>query len=320
MIRFRDFMEEAVRRYYTSSREKFAAGGDFFTAPELDPLFGEAVAEFLLPYIKEMEKPVLLELGAGRGLMARDILSYYRNHHPRLFARLRYRIYEISPFLRKVQGRILWEFDCVSWVEDLEPLEGVVLSNEFFDALPVHVVQGDRELYLRGEEEVWMPLRDPRLREFLRKMGYKELKQRIEVPLDALRILEKVSLALRRGYHLVIDYGYTSEELVNFPRGTIALYKKHRLRSDIYSCRGDADMSAHVNFSALIAYGREFGLETVFLKKQRDFLMGVPRFLEEIQRLASLEDPSSIERFSRIKIMLISMGDRFRVLFQRKEL
>jgi len=313
-------MEESVRRYYTSSREKFAGGGDFFTAPELDSLFGEAVAEFLLPYIEKMESPVLLELGAGRGLMARDILSYYRHHRPDLFTRLRYRIYEISPFLKGIQKEVLSEFGCVSWVDDLEAMEGVVLSNEFFDALPVHVVEGNRELYLRGGKEVWMPLEDPEVREFLRKMGYEGLKQRIEVPLDALKMLAKVSLALRRGYHLVIDYGYTSEELANFPRGTIAVYKKHRLRSDIYSCGGDADMSAQVNFSALITYGRELGLETIFLKKQRDFLTGIPRFLKEIERLAVRRDPLSIERFSRIKIMLISMGDRFRVLFQRKEL
>jgi len=278
VIRFRDFMEESVRRYYTSSREKFAGGGDFFTAPELDSLFGEAVAEFLLPYIEKMESPVLLELGAGRGLMARDILSYYRHHRPDLFTRLRYRIYEISPFLKGIQKEVLSEFGCVSWVDDLEAMEGVVLSNEFFDALPVHVVEGNRELYLRGGDASGGP----------------------------------------RGEGVPEKNGIRGAEAED--RGSIAVYKKHRLRSDIYSCGGDADMSAQVNFSALITYGRELGLETIFLKKQRDFLTGIPRFLKEIERLAVRRDPLSIERFSRIKIMLISMGDRFRVLFQRKEL
>ncbi len=321
MISFRDFMERAVRDYYHSSTEKFAAGGDFFTAPELDPLFGEAIADFLSDYLKEFERPTLLELGAGRGLMARDILSYYREHFPDLYSRLRYLIYEFSPPLRGVQRRVLEGFDAVEWVTHLQSVEGVILSNEFFDALPVHVVQEGRELYLTEEgEEVWLPVKDDRLREFLLRMGYSDLRQRVEIPLDALRVLEEVARALRGGYHLVVDYGYTSEELERFPEGTVVGYKKHRLSSDIYSCAGEVDVSAMVNFSALVEYSRDFGLKTLFLKRQREFLLEIPRFLSVLDELAGREDPRSVERLSRVKVLLVSMGDRFRVLFQRKEL
>jgi len=321
MIRFRDFMEQTVVRYYSSPTPKFASGGDFFTAPELDPLFGEAIADFLLPYIGEMENPVLLELGAGRGVMARDILSFYRKHHPTLFERLSYWIYEASPYLREVQRRTLAEFGNVRWIEELEPLEGVILSNEFFDALPVHVVANGKELYLNDRgEEIWLPLEDGEITRFMERMGYRDSGCRIEVPLDALRMLRGIGASLRKGYHLVIDYGYTSEEIRAFPQGTLVAYKKHRFSSDIYSCAGEADVSAMVNFSALVEFGRDFGLETLFLKKQRDFLLDVPRFVEQLEALSGRRDPDSIERMSRIKIMLVSMGERFRVLFQCKEL
>ncbi len=313
-------MEQKVKEYYSLPCNKFGAGGDFFTAPELDSVFGETVAHFLVPFLKEMERPLLVELGAGRGLMARDILSYYRKNFPSVFSKLSYAIYEISPYLREVQKKILSEFDKVTWVDEIPTTEGIILSNEFFDALPVHVVQEDKELFIKNTEEVWLPLKNEKIKDFLEKMNYTNLKQRIEIPLDALEFLSKISKSLRSGFHLVIDYGYTSAEMYRFPQGTLTAYKKHKVKNDIYSCAGTADISAMVNFSALMEYGKEFGLRTVFLKSQRDFLMSNGYFIKVLKSLAGQENPFAVERLSRLKTMLISMGDRFKVLFQCKEL
>ncbi len=318
MRSFRDFMAEKVREYYTSEGEKIGPRGDFFTAPELDRSFGRAVAEFLHPFLRCFEEPSLLELGAGRGLMAFDILSYFREKDPELFGKLTYYIYEVSPHLRRVQEKVLKGMPIV-WVDDLVPVEGVVLSNEFFDTLPVHVVRKGRELFISGSgEEAWLELRNPKVEDFLRRMGYEDLDQRVEVCLDCIDMLRRVSEALRRGYHLLIDYGYTSDEIRRFPEGTVVGYKKHRVVNDIYS--GEMDLSAHVNFSALIEYGKDFGLETVFLQSQREFLMSVPGFVEELQRLSFEETPEAVERLSRMKTLLVSMGERFKVLFQSKGL
>lgn len=318
MKSFRDFMEERVRRYYTSEGPKIGPEGDFFTAPELDRSFGRAIAEFLLPFLREFERPVLLEIGAGRGLMARDILEYIREKDGDLFERTTYLICEISESLKRVQERVL-EGLPVFWTEDLVPVEGVILSNEFFDTLPVHVVKEGRELYISDSgEEVWVDLRDVRIKEFLRRMGYENLKQRVEVCLDCVELLKRIAESLIRGYHLLIDYGYTSDEITRFPEGTVLGYKKHKVVDDIYS--GRMDLSAQVNFSVLMEYGKDFGLETVFLQTQREFLTGIPGFLEELQRLSFDESPESVERLSRMKTLLISMGDRFKVLFQRKGL
>ncbi len=313
-------MEEKVREYYLSSEEKFSAGGDFFTAPELDRAFGEAIADFLYHRLKEFESPSIVELGAGRGLMARDILSYYREKDPGLFGRLRYYIYEISPTLMDKQRKVLAGFDNVEWVDSLPRIEGVVLSNEFFDALPVHVVKEGKELYVSDSgEEVWLSLENERVREFLWRMGYEFLTQRVEVCLECIDMLERVAGSIARGYHLVIDYGYTSDELGKFPQGTIVGYKKHRATDDIY--RKEAmDISAQVNFSALMEYGKDFGLKTLLFDSQRNFLASIPRFLNELEALSFEESPEAIERLSRLKTMLISMGDRFKVLFQSKGL
>lgn len=315
---FRDFMKEAVQAYYSSER----ALRDFFTSPELDRAFGEALAEFLAQYLREFEKPVLVELGAGRGILARDILSYLERNYPEIFNSLTYYIYEFSPYLIEKQRKLLEDFKNVFWVLELPKVEGIIFSNEFFDALSVHVVREGRELYVKDNESlVWLSLENERVKEFLERMGYEGLNQVLEVGLDALDFLKKVSESLKEGYHLVIDYGYTSEEITRFPEGTIVAYKEHRViqsLEEIVKLAGSADITAHVNFSSLMEYGRDYGLEPILFQNQREFLLHVPTFLNELERLSWEETAESVERLSRLKTMLISMGDRFKVLLQRK--
>lgn len=308
-------MEDAVRRYYSSER----ALKDFFTAPQLDRAFGEALAEFFSQHLSEFEKPSLVELGAGTGILARDILNYYRENYPELFKNIRYYIYEFSPSLIEKQRKVLSEFENVEWVSELPKVEGVIFSNEFFDALPVHVVKEGKELYVdENGNEVWLSLENERVKEFLKRMGYENLNQVVEVCLDCIDMLKRISESLVSGYHVVIDYGYTSEEISRFPEGTVLAYKEHKVVKDFLKEAGNADITAHVNFSALMEYGKDFGLETILFQSQRDFLMHIPTFLNELEKLSWEETPEGIERMSRLKTMLVSMGDKFKVLLQRK--
>ncbi len=315
MKRFKDFMEEALRAYYGSDKKKIGPQGDFFTAPELDYAFGRAVAEFIEPLLSEFENPAILELGAGKGLMAYDILTYFgeKGIHPT------YYIYEFSPYMIQRQREILKNFKQVKWVQELPEISGVVISNEFFDALPVHVVKQGRELYITQEgKEIWQELEDEEVLEFLEIMDYTDIQHRIEVCLECIKFLKKIADALMEGYNLVIDYGYTSQEINNFPEGTVVSYSKHKLDTQVLKEAGSKDITAHVNFSALIEFGNRYGLETVLFQNQRDFLTSIPGFLMELERLSSSDNPQDIERLSRLKTLLISMGDRFKVLLQRK--
>ncbi|WP_461832012.1 SAM-dependent methyltransferase [Aquifex sp.] len=312
---FRDFMEDAVKRYYSSDR----ALKDFFTAPQLDRAFGEALAEFFLQHLSEFEKPALVELGAGTGILARDILNYYRENYPEIFKSIRYYIYEFSPNLIEKQRKTLSDFGNVEWVEELPKVEGIVFSNEFFDALPVHIVKEGKELYVDEKgNQVWLSLENERVKDFLKRMGYDKLNHVVEVCLDCIDMLKRISESLVGGYHVVIDYGYTSEEISRFPEGTVLAYKEHKVVKDFVKEAGNVDITAHVNFSALIEYGRDFGLETILFQTQRDFLMHIPTFLNELEKLSWEETPEGIERMSRLKTMLVSMGDKFKVLLQRK--
>ncbi len=323
LVSFRDFMKIAVESYYGSAREKIGPRGDFFTAPELDRSFGYVIAEFVKPLISKYKKPIILELGAGTGKMACDILSYYSQHEPYLMEKISYIIYENSYYMAELQMRTLSMFANVSWVTEIPEIEGIVISNEFFDTFPVHVVKGDKELYVTEDgKEIWMDIKDKAVRDFIAKMGYEDLRGlRIEVSTDAISFLEKLSKAVKNGYNLIIDYGYTSDEIKDFPEGTVVGYKNHRLvQGNLYSMAGEIDITAHVNFSALIEYGKEFGFEPCFLKTMRDFLMDSSLFIKDLLELNASQSPEDVERFTRLKTMLISMGDRFKVLLQRKRI
>ncbi|MFN4320188.1 MAG: SAM-dependent methyltransferase [Aquificaceae bacterium] len=311
MISFKDWMEKGVKEYYNSDFRR-----DFFTAPELDRAFGYALAYHIAQLIREYPKPIIFELGGGSGALAFDILTYLRQEERELFERLKYYIYDFSPKLIGLQRERLRDFKGkVFWAEDLLPMEGVVFSNEFFDCLPVHVIKEGKELFIKGGEELWLDISEERLKEVMKRMGYEGLSQVVEISEDWIVFIEKIGKSLLRGFHIVIDYGYTTEEMDRFPTGTVVGYKNHRL----YQKPSEGmDITAHVNFSILEEYGKDFGLEKVSLLTLRKFLLQSLPFLEELERLSLSNSPEDIERLSRLKTLLISMGSRFRVLIQKK--
>lgn len=307
-------MLQRAREYYRGDFRK-----DFFTAPELDRAFGYALAELFSGLLKDFEKPTLVELGGGSGLLAHDLLSYLRDREPELYEGLSYYIYDLSPTLVRLQKERLGGFEGkVFWCKGLFPLEGIVFSNEFFDCLPVHVVKGERELFVKDGEGVWLELKNPAVKDILRRMGYEGLTQVVEVCVDCVDFLKKISENLIRGYHLLVDYGYTSSELHRFPHGTVLTYSSHRVEEDVFKSRESSDITAHVNFSILEEYGKDYGLGKVFLKSLRDFLTESGSFMEELYALSQSGEPEALERLSRLKTMLVSMGDRFRVFLQKK--
>ncbi len=312
MKTFKDFMEECVKEYYSSTK----IGKDFFTAPELDRAFGMALSDHLYQLIHDMNAPALLELGGGNGSLAYDILSTFKSKYPDIYPHLTYYIYESSPSLLALQKERLKEFEGkVFWIKELVAIEGVIFSNEFFDCLPVHVVKDGKELYVDGS---WGPISDERINLFLEHMNYKDKNHVIEICLDCLDFLKAISQHLLKGYHILIDYGYTSNDIHKYAEGTVVGYKSHRLVKDVLKETQPFDITAMVNFSAIVEYGKEFGLKTIRFENLRDFLLASDSFLEELERLSLSQAPEDIERLSRLKTMLVSMGDRFKVLVQEK--
>jgi len=343
-ISFACLMERALYHpaygYYTRPGKKIGRQGDYYTSAHVSSLFGQAVARQLIEMgtILGWDGLALVEYGAGEGFLARDILATLAQEMAAVPEGLPYYICEKSPSMRERQGSLLEPFlPQVRWLDDLaeinegKPFKGIIFSNELVDAFPVHrvkLVEGElKEIYVDYRDgklvEALGPLSDPRLGEYFPFLGF-ELQegQEAEINLLALDWLAHIGRYLSCGFVLTIDYGYEVKELASPVRfaGTVMCYRQHRADAEALEDVGMKDITSHVNFTALMKYGEQHGLQTVGFTNQMKFLAGLG-----IGR--ALEDPS-LNPWERQKMALAlkellmpdRMGERFRVLIQQKGL
>jgi len=304
-LTFAEFMEAVLYHpeagYYSSGQVAIGAAGDFFTSSSLGPDFGELLAVQFAEMFAHLGSPDpfwLVEMGAGQGALAADILAALAREHPTVWAATRYVICEKSPALQARQqerlaawqdsGRLEWR----SWeaIAD-DSLVGCCFANELVDALPVQrVVKRDgrlQELYVTLAAgrfvEVAGELSTTAIADYCQLNGL-DFSQPdypegycTEIPLAAGAWLASVARKLRRGYLLAIDYGYTAERYYHPQRsqGTLQCYFQHRRHSDPYCNLGAQDITAHVNFTALQRWGDRLGLTTLGLTRQGLFLVAL---------------------------------------------
>jgi len=280
--------------YYTTNAVNIGSKGDFFTSPHLGADFGELLAEQFVQMWEILERPTpftLLELGAGQGLLAADILGYLTQHYPDFFEALDYLIVERSTALRNEQLSRLHRLP-IRWVTldeiPADSITGCCFSNELVDALPVHqfvLEEGRlREIYVTtGFVEVTGEPSTPKLAEYFDLVNVKLPSSaypdgyRSEVNLAALDWLSMIADRLQRGYLLTIDYGYPASRYYSPARsqGTLQCYYHHRHHDNPYIHIGRQDITAHVDFTALELWGKVCGLLHVGLTQQGLFLMAL---------------------------------------------
>jgi SAM-dependent MidA family methyltransferase len=314
-ITFARFMELALYQpqlgYYATQAQEMGAAGDFFTSAHLGADFGELLAEQFVDIWQILGKPIpftLVEMGAGQGLMAADILAYLQNQHPDCFASLTYWIIEKVPELMLCQQQQLqpWR-ERVTWTTLADiPTAGVTgcfFSNELVDALPVHqvVVTSDpesarqlQEVYVQVApeteasgtpefQEILGPLSTPSLTAYFQTVGIDLLAPnypvgyRTEANLCAQDWLHEVARGLNQGYLITIDYGYAASHYYSPARvqGTLQCYRQHGATSDPYRQVGLQDITAHVDFTSLQQQGQQAGLVTLGMTSQAVFLMSL---------------------------------------------
>jgi SAM-dependent MidA family methyltransferase len=299
-IPFRDFMDAALYHpeygYYRKARDPFGKEGDFYTAEQLQPVFGILIAARIREMFHEMGSPAdftVVELGAGRGEMAEA------------FGEWRYIPVETGGELP-------------------HGIRGVVFSNEFFDALPVEaatVVEGTPHRLLVGwigDRFAWVTgdRVSAALEEYWRK--YCPRASMFEVNLAGLEWMDRIAGALESGFHFTIDYGYGTKEHIRFPQGTLMSYRRHVASEDVLADPGERDITAHVAFSALEDRGAAGGLQTVVRETLAQTLLHAG---EPDQFAAALAGASAQEEQSRrlqLKSLLFGMGETFRTLIQNK--
>jgi SAM-dependent MidA family methyltransferase len=311
-ITFADYMRMALYEpgygYYVSGAYKMGWEGDYYTSSDVSDLFAHCMGRQLCQMWQQLGQPapfVVLEQGAGRGQLAQGVRTWAEQEAPAFGAALDYRGEDIR------SGQ-----DASAPHDEKAPSPSVILSNELVDAFPVHIVEkrGSRlyEIYVTEQQgHLYEVLDEPGTPEVA---GYLDRYKipwttfddgwRAEINLDALHWIERCARLLlgytspvrqdmaaarrarkRHGFLLTIDYGDKARALYTpyRPRGTLACYYRHRLLEQPLIHPGEQDITAHVNFSALIDEGRRHGLRLHTFTTQRLWLTAMGIY-EELER------------------------------------
>ena len=322
--------------YYSRSREQFGKAGDFYTSSDVHAVFGRLLArqfEEMWRAVDSPERIDVIELGPGRGLFARDVLDWSAKQFPEFSRALHYALVEQSAHLRDRLQERLAEHVAAERARVFDSLEAaastagesiIVFGNEFFDALPVEVVdyRGGLRIGIENRRfvETFVPPTAAEV-EFLDRYGvHPEPGERVEATLVSLEWMGRIAEAFRgkRGFFVAIDYGYTREEqLAGRHRDTILSYRQHTASTSPYEAPGEQDITAHVNFTALRARGVERGLDPMALLTQSQFLIGIG---EETQFADAFQDCKLPQERAKVALQLkhlispTGMGETFQVL------
>ena len=327
--------------YYSRTAEQFGKAGDFYTSSDVHAVFGRLLArqfEEMWRLLGTPERIDLIELGPGRGLFARDVLDWCTKQFPDFARTLRYALVEQSPALRArleqrladhVTARRAAIFDALEVAASSAGHSLIVFVNEFFDALPVEILdhRGSVRVVENGSKfaETFVPCSQLELEFVDRYSVPPKPAARVEASLASRQWMERMATAFRgrQGFALVIDYGYTREQqLAGRHRDTLMTYRTHRASASPYEAPGEQDITAHVNFTALRNVANENGLETVALLTQSQFLMGIG---EESQFADAFQDCKLPQERTKVALQLkhlISpegMGETFQVLVMSRE-
>lgn len=327
MRSFRDFMESALydpERGYYAVREKAA---DFYTAPELHPAFGAVLADrlaLLLGRIGPDRVLHLVEAGCGDGTLACQVARRLREAHPALAARLSFILVErgrkdLTTAVRRVTAFGMPVL-ARTQVSELPRFSGVLYSNELLDALPVHLLEGKDGKVLEvfvddAGRETTGPLSRPALEARAADMAGLRDGERHAVGLEAAAWIAEAAGRLEEGFALTVDYGKRfAPGTANPPRA----FHRHAVETELTRLPGAQDLTASVDFEALIAAGAAAGLALESYESMSKFLIegGMLSWLEA----AGGDDSSAYRERAKLKTLIHpeGMGEVFKVLIQRK--
>lgn len=301
-ISFTDFMQtvlyEPALGYYSAGSTKLGAQGDFITAPEISSLFSKSIAQAIIPALDELANCNILEVGAGSGKMAADILAHLDslNKLPE-----HYYILELSADLRLRQQQWLKQnqpnfFKRVVWLDSIpENLTAVVLANELLDAMPVvrfrkesdgvsieRVTSVNNEFqfsYLDCEDGTSNVI-NQRVIERVKKIENEnaELNEgfKSEINFNAEDWLQSLAENLSSAVIILIDYGYPQHEYYHEQRnnGSLTCFYRHRQHNNPFVYPGLQDLTAHIDFTAIADAAINAGLSVIGYTTQANFLFG----------------------------------------------
>ena len=336
-LSFERYMELALYApglgYYSAGARKLGPGGDFTTAPEISALFGACIAKQCVEVLAMLPRASILEIGAGSGRLAVDILRRLRaaNCLPE-----RYRILEVSADLRARQHACLCDsvpdlLDRVEWLDapPAERFDGVVLANEVLDALPVRRFRwhstGVEELGVAfdGERMHWSATaasaettRECRRLYAAASSAWDEGYSSEYCPRLGAWTRE-VTRSLDRGAVLWFDYGLPRAQYYLPERhdGTLICHFRHRTELDPFRHAGLQDITAWVDFTSLAEASREAGFDLAGFTTQTYFLAGLG-IEQEMQAMAAGTADAAVRLSQQARRLMMpgEMGEGFKAM------
>ena len=335
-ISFAQFMHLALYSpglgYYNVGTTKFGETGDFVTAPEVSPLFGRVVARQCASVLKQLERGKILELGAGSGRLAVDILRKLTDlkSPPE-----RYLILEISADLKARQEELIGEelpdlLPRVEWLSKLpEKFAGVVIANEVADALPVERFERTEaavlQMHVTANETDFDWSRKP-APEIL-AMAVEKIETDIgealppgyqsEISLGLPDWIGQIAKCLDQGLVLLFDYGVSRREYYSRERnqGWLRCHFRHHAHNEPLIYPGIQDLTSWVDFTAVAESAVDHGLDVAGYVTQAQFLIN-GGLEHELAGIADLPVADQLELSKQVKLLTLpdEMGENFKCI------
>ena len=335
-LSFVEFMHEALYApglgYYNAGSTKFGAEGDFVTAPEISPVFGRVLARQCAEVLANIEYGEVLEIGAGSGRLAVDMLRAFERLNALPAA---YHILEVSPDLAARQQKRLHEevphlVGRVQWLSDLPArFSGVIVANEVLDALPierfVRRASGVFQLCVKTDDEEfgWSEIEAPERLEAAVLAIEADIGQIFpdgytsEVSLAASSWITDLAGCLNHGALFLFDYGVSRREYYAPDRadGWLRCHFRHHAHSNPLIHPGIQDLTAWIDFSLIAGAACEAGLDILGFQTQSQFLMGGGLEIE-MQGFRDLPLAEQLKLSGQIKTLTLpgEMGENFKCI------
>lgn len=329
-ISFARYMELALYApglgYYSAGAQKFGAAGDFVTAPEISALFSRCLARQCQSILEKLGDGDILELGAGSGVMAADILLELETLQT---LPQHYYILELSGDLKQRQQQLFQQkiphlLNRIVWLNSLEnfKLRGVILANEVLDAMPVHKFKIDK-----GVQEFYVTHHHNEFHWQVSATNNTELEKQVtalatdfpeayesEINLSLAAWIQTLSSILQQGVLLCIDYGFPRHEFYLPERntGTLMCHYQHRAHDNPLILTGLQDITAHVDFTAVANSALTAGLELAGYTTQAHFLLSCG--ITDIAQVADPVQQFALSQQLKKLIMPQEMGELFKVI------
>ena len=341
-ILFSEFMNLSLYHpdygYYTNKSNIFGDQGDFITSPITSSMFGECISNEFINIIRSLKKPSILELGGGDGSLAISMCKHLKKNKS---LPDKYFILEISENLinhqkERVKKEFPNDYNIFKWITNLEDIKinGLVIANEFFDALPTERFRINNSkletLYIESNNQSFNYIWDESSNDFSNELSRAKNNHNIdfsdgyisELNLNNSKWIKAIDKCIESGVLFVIDYGYASQEYFLHDRsnGTLVCIHKHKSNFDPLSNIGNQDISSFVNFSHLKNLSLNTDLTVSGFLSQSSFLINLN--ILDIHQSKNYGDDESLIESNKLKNILLpnTMGELFKVLVMQKNI